>query len=65
MRAALAIVALLALAGCETSANEGGIANYDALREASQRCQAEGGHLVLKPGGDNENIQDYACEKGK
>jgi hypothetical protein len=65
MRAALAMIALLGLAACETSANEGGVANYDALKQASQQCQANGGHLVLKPGGDNENIQDYACEKGK
>ena len=65
MRAALAILALLALSVCETAANEGGVANYDALREASQRCQAEGGHLVLQKNGDPENIQDYACEKGK
>jgi hypothetical protein len=65
MRAALAILAALALAGCETTANEGGVANYDALRQASQQCQAQGGHLVLQKNGDPENIQDYACEKGK
>ena len=65
MRAALAILALLTLAACETPSNEGGVADYDALRKASQDCQAQGGHLVLKPGGDNEDIQDYACEKGK
>jgi len=65
MRAALAILALLALAACETPSNEGGVADYDALRQASQQCRAQGGHLVLKPGGDSENIQDYACEKGK
>jgi hypothetical protein len=65
MRVAFAMIALLALAACETPANEGGVANYDALKQASQQCQANGGHLVLKPGGDNENIQDYACEKGK
>jgi hypothetical protein len=65
MRAALAIVALLALTACETPSNEGGVADYDALRQASQQCQAQGGHLVLRQGGDNENIQDYACEKGK
>jgi uncharacterized lipoprotein YmbA len=65
MRAALVIIAALGLAACETTANEGGVANYDALRQASQQCQAQGGHLVLRPGGDSENIQDYACEKGK
>jgi hypothetical protein len=65
MRAVLAMIALLALGACETSANEGGVADYDALRKASQACQAEGGHLVLQKNGDPENIQDYACEKGK
>jgi hypothetical protein len=65
MKTALAILALLTLAACETPANEGGVADYDELHKASQQCQANGGHLVLKPGGDNENIQDYACEKGK
>ena len=65
MRSALAMLAALALCACETPANEGGVADYDALKKASAQCQADGGHLVLKPGGDNENIQDYACEKGK
>jgi hypothetical protein len=65
MKAVLAILALATLAACETPANEGGVADYDELHKASQQCQANGGHLVLKPGGDNENIQDYACEKGK
>ena len=65
MRGALAILALLALTACETSSNEGGVADYDALRQASQQCAAQGGHLVLQPGGDNQYIQDYACEKGK
>ena len=65
MRVALAILGLLALSACETPAAEGGVANYDALRQASEACKGEGGHLVLRPGGDSEDIQDYACEKGK
>jgi hypothetical protein len=65
MRAAFAILALLTLAACETPANEGGVADYDELHKASQQCQAQGGHLVLQKNGDPENIQDYACEKGK
>ena len=65
MRAMLAILGALALAGCETSANEGGVADYDALAKATQQCRAQGGHLVLQRNGDPENIQDYACEKDK
>jgi len=63
MRAALAILAFLALTACETPSNEGGVADYDALRKASQACEAQGGHLVLKSGGDAEYIEDYACER--
>jgi hypothetical protein len=65
MRAALILLGALALAGCETSANEGGVADYDALAKATQQCKAQGGHLVLQKNGDPENIQDYACEKDK
>ncbi len=65
MRAALAMIALMGLTACETASNAGGVADYDALRKATQECEAQGGHLVLKKGGDAEYIQDYACEKGK
>ena len=61
MRAALAVALMLGLCACETAANEGGVADYDALRKAQQACAAQGGTFKLKPGGDAEYIQDYDC----
>ncbi len=61
MKAALAMILTLGLCACETAANEGGVADYDALRKAQQACAAQGGTFKLKPGGDAEYIQDYDC----
>lgn len=63
MKAAFALILALGLAACETTANEGGVADYDALKKASADCAAKGGQLVLQPNGDAENIQDYACKR--
>ena len=65
MKAAFLALFALGLAACETVTNEGGVADYDALRKAQQACAAQGGTFKLKPGGDAEYIQDYACEKRK
>jgi hypothetical protein len=58
------LAAGLLLAACETSSPAGGVANYDALKDAQTACAARGGALVLKNGGDPELLQDYGC-KGK
>ena len=63
MRAVLAIACALALAGCESAINMGGVADYDALRKTQQECAAQGGQLVLKAGGNAEYIDDYACKR--
>ena len=63
MRPALAIMLLLGLAACETTAPDGGVANYDALRQAHDACAAKGGALALKDGGNPQFIQDYACKR--
>ena len=63
MRAALLALLALGLTACETASNAGGVADYDALRQAQQACAARGGTFKLKPGGDAEYIQDYACER--
>jgi hypothetical protein len=63
MRAALLAMLALGLTACESASNAGGVADYDALRQAQQACAAQGGTFKLKPGGDAEYIQDYACEK--
>ena len=61
MKPAFALILVLGLAACETAANEGGVADYDALRKAQQACAAQGGTFKLKDGGDPQYIQDYAC----
>jgi len=64
---AIAFIALAlagaGLAACESPSNVGGVADYDALRKATQECEAGGGRLVLKDGGDPQYIQDYACKR--
>jgi len=60
----LALLGLAALAAaCATAAPEGGVATYDALKQAHADCAAKGGTLVLKSGGDPEYIGDYGCER--
>ena len=63
MRAALILVALMCLTAC-ASAREGGIANYDGLKQAQETCAAKGGKLKLKDGGNSQWLEDYSC-KGK
>jgi len=63
MRTAVAMMLVLGLAACATE-REGGIANYDALKQAQEKCAAQGGKLTLKDGGNSEWLQDYSC-KGK
>ena len=64
MKTAVAMILLLGLAACASSAREGGIANYDGLKQAQEKCAAQGGTLTLKDGGNSEWLQDYSC-KGK
>ena len=63
MRTAIAMMLVLGLAACATE-REGGIANYDGLKQAQEKCAAQGGKLTLKEGGNSEWLQDYSC-KGK
>ncbi|MGH6911384.1 MAG: hypothetical protein ACREE0_11980 [Phenylobacterium sp.] len=59
----LAMILAFGLAACATE-REGGIANYDALKQAQEKCAAQGGKLTLNDGGNSEWLQDYSC-KGK
>ena len=63
MRAALILVALMGMTAC-VSSREGGIANYDGLKQAQEACAAKGGKLKLKDGGNSQWLEDYSC-KGK
>ena len=50
------------LAGCAMGGAEGGVANYDALKQARDNCMTKGGTLVLRSG-DPTWIGNYACER--
>ena len=63
MRIVAAIILALSLAAC-ASEREGGIANYDGLKQAQESCAAKGGKLTLKDGGNSQWLEDYSC-KGK
>jgi len=63
MRLIPTLVLALGLVACATE-REGGIANYDGLRQAQEKCAAGGGKLTLKDGGNSQWLQDYSC-KGK
>ena len=67
MRAAAALLCALALAACVSgiTQRDGGVATYDALRQAQQACESKGGTFKLKRNGDAQYLDDYACERKK
>ena len=67
MRIAVLIAAMLALAACNSvgTGQNAGIATYDDLKAATEKCAAKGGTLKLKRNGDVQYLEDYACEKAK
>ena len=52
-----------ALAACANGGPVGGVATYDALRQARDACTAKGGQFRLKSGGDSQYVEDFACER--
>jgi hypothetical protein len=67
MRVAAPLVLALSLAACAEGPGgampDGGVATYDALKQAQARCAAQGGTMTLKSGGDSQYIGDYACKR--
>jgi hypothetical protein len=63
-------MAIMALQGCAVvnDASYGldiGDANYDALKAATEKCQAQGGVVRLRPGYDARVLSNYDCVIGK
>jgi hypothetical protein len=58
---ALAALSLGACAG--PGAPSGGVATLDALRDFQAACEARGRTMKLKPEGDAQRIDAYACER--
>jgi hypothetical protein len=57
--------------GCASGAVTGGsyglapgVANYDTLKAATDKCQADGGELKLKGGYDPQELANYECRIG-
>jgi putative hemolysin len=64
MRIALAMIAVLGLVACASdSGPDGGVANYDALKSAHDKCATQGGKLVLKDQGNGRDISAYVCKR--
>jgi predicted kinase len=68
MKTILVIAALLGVAACAEGGGgyglEHGPASYDALKAATEKCQSDGGHIVLKSGYDNRELSNYECRMG-
>jgi hypothetical protein len=64
MRVGLIVMAF-ALCACASYGVADGDANYDALKAATDQCQAKGGHLQVKSGYDGRRLSDYACKSGE
>jgi len=65
----LGCLAAALLAGCGTAGSASydlasGVANYDALRAATEKCHADGGQLALKSGYDQHELSNYECKIG-
>ena len=57
-----ALLGVLALSACAGGAGpEGDVANLDALRNLQAACAAKGMTMQLKPEGDPQRIDAYAC----
>jgi hypothetical protein len=68
MKALLASLALVMLAGCAGGADsyelDHGPADLDALKAATDKCHADGGEIVLKNGYDSRELSNYVCKVG-
>jgi hypothetical protein len=63
-------VAAAALTGCGGLADasyplDHGVANYDALKAATDKCQSKGGAVRLRKDYGGQDLSDYECVIGK
>ena len=63
MRTLIIVLGALSLCACAEAGPAGGVATYDALRQATQACEAKGGKLVLTKANNSQDIGNYACER--
>jgi putative hemolysin len=67
MRTLMAAMLLISLSACASNAGgpsiDGGVASYDAIKNAQSACAAKGGELVLDRSNSGQSITDYACKR--
>lgn len=67
MKTLMAVTLLLSLTACASDAGgpsvDGGVASYDAIKNAQAACAAKGGELVLDRSNSGQSITDYACKR--
>ena len=67
MRNLAAVMLLTSLGACASNAGgpsvDGGVASYDAIKNAQTACAAKGGELVLDRSNSGQSITDYACKR--
>ena len=63
------LAASLALSACAAGDRSYGLddgdANYDALKAATENCEARGGKIELKAGYDSRRLASFVCKIGK
>jgi len=59
----LALVAISLTACAGPVRRDEGVATLDALRDVQAACAAKGQTLKLKPEGDPQSIDAYACQR--
>ncbi|MGA2952634.1 MAG: hypothetical protein ABSD80_10410 [Caulobacteraceae bacterium] len=62
-------IATLALAACASAGGSDysvgpGVANYDNLKAATDKCAADGGTLTLKDGYEKSDLSSWVCKMG-
>jgi hypothetical protein len=59
----LIAAATMTLSACAEGGPTGGVATYDALKQATDACKAKGGTLVLQKDAASEDLANYDCKK--
>ena len=67
MKILMSSLLLISLSACAGPAGGpdplGGVASYDALKNAREACLAKGGELVRSEEGSGKRMTDYACKR--
>ena len=67
MKTLMAAMLLVSLSACASTgagpATVGGVASYDALKNAREACLAKGGDLVRSEQSSGQRMSDYVCKR--